>query len=146
MIAQQVVDLRRGLDLLLSRSDIDAARTAYVGHSMDAQIGAILDAAEKRFAGFVFMSGPQSADRTPKAHGWADAGYYAGKLGPAPALFQYGLHDEKWVPLAEAKNYLAMAAGPKRVEFYDADHALNDKARTDRDNFLRKTLKLSPGP
>ena len=146
MIAQQVVDLRRGLDLLLSRSDIDAARTAYVGHSMDAQIGVILDAAEKRFAAFVFMSGPQSADRTPKAHGWADAGYYAGKLGPAPALFQYGLHDEKWVPLAEAKNYLAMAAGPKRVEFYDADHALNDKARTDRDNFLRKALKLSPEP
>ena len=60
LVAQQVVDLRRGLDLLLSRSDIDASRIAYVGHSWDAGIGAILDATDKRFAAFVLMSGPQS--------------------------------------------------------------------------------------
>ena len=60
LIAQQVVDLRRGLDLLVSRPDIDAARIAYVGHSWDAGTGAILDATDKRFAAFVFMSGPQS--------------------------------------------------------------------------------------
>jgi hypothetical protein len=60
LIAQQVVDLRRGLDLLLSRPDVDATRIAYVGHSWDAGTGAILDAADKRFAAFVFMSGPQS--------------------------------------------------------------------------------------
>src|SRR5665213_3236449 len=35
LVAEQVVDLRRGLDLLLSRPDIDAARMAYVGHSYD---------------------------------------------------------------------------------------------------------------
>jgi cephalosporin-C deacetylase-like acetyl esterase len=56
LVAQQVVDLRRGLDLLLSRSDIDARRIAYVGHSWDAGIGAILDATDKRFAAFVLMS------------------------------------------------------------------------------------------
>jgi hypothetical protein len=50
------------------------------------------------------------------------------QLGPAPALFQYGLHDEVWVPLANAKDYVAMASGPKKVEFYDADHTLNAKA------------------
>jgi cephalosporin-C deacetylase-like acetyl esterase len=167
LIAQQVVDLRRGLDLLLSRPDVDATRIAYVGHSWDAGAGAILDAVDKRFAAFVFMSGPQSTmervlsspemvalrktndtakvaevEQSLKAGAWADPGSYASKLGPAPALFQYGLHDEKWVPLADAKDYVAMASGPKRVEFYDADHALNAGARLDRDSFLRKTLKL----
>jgi dienelactone hydrolase len=167
LIAQQVVDLRRGLDLLLSRPDVDATRIAYAGHSWDAGTGAVLDAADKRFAAFVFMSGPQSTmeyvlsspgmialrktndtakveevEQSLKADAWADPGSYASKLGPAPALFQYGLHDEKWVPLADAKDYIAMASGPKRVEFYDADHALNAKARMDRDSFLRKTLKL----
>jgi hypothetical protein len=129
---------------------------------------AILDATDKRFAAFVFMSGPQSTmkyvlsspgmialrkssdtagvaqvEQSLKANAWADPGSYASKLGPAPALFQYGLNDEKWVPLANAKDYVAMASGPKRVEFYDADHALNDKARMDRDSFLRKTLNLT---
>jgi hypothetical protein len=52
LVAQQVVDLRRGLDLLLSRPDIDAGRIAYVGHSWDAGTGAILDAMDKRFAAF----------------------------------------------------------------------------------------------
>ncbi len=168
LATQQVVDLRRGLDLLLLRPDIDQTRIAYVGHSWDAGIGAILDATDKRFTAFVFMSGPQSmkeyilssdsprmvasrktadmakVEQNMKLNAWADPGSYANKLGPAPALFQYGLHDEDWVPLADAKDYVAMSSGPKQVEFYDADHALNAKARADRDGFLRKTLNLMP--
>ncbi len=168
LVAQQVMDLRRGLDLLLSRPDVDPTRIAYVGHSWDAGNGAILDAVDKRFAAFVFMSGPQStrelvlssdspryapmrktidmakAEQTMKANAWADPGSYADKLGPAPALFQYGLHDEDWVPLQDAKDYIAMSSGPKTVQFYDADHALNAKAGVDRDDFLHKTLKLAP--
>jgi cephalosporin-C deacetylase-like acetyl esterase len=60
LVAQQVVDLRRGLDLLLSRADVDANRIAYVGHSWNAGNGTILDAVDKRFKAFVFMGGPQS--------------------------------------------------------------------------------------
>jgi cephalosporin-C deacetylase-like acetyl esterase len=168
LVAQQVVDLRRGLDLLVSRPDVDAAKIAYVGHSWDAGTGAILDATDKRLAAFVFMSGPQSTmeyvlssdsprmvplrrttdmakvEQNLKANAWADPGSYANKLGAAPALFQYGLHDEDWVPLADAKDYVAMSSGQKTTEFYDADHALNAKARMDRDSFLRKTLNLIP--
>jgi cephalosporin-C deacetylase-like acetyl esterase len=168
LVAQQVVDLRRGLDLLVSRPDVDAAKIAYVGHSWDAGTGAILDATDKRLAAFVFMSGPQSmmeyvlssdsprmvplrrttdmakVEQNLKANAWADPGSYANKLGAAPALFQYGLHDEDWVPLADAKDYVAMSSGQKTTEFYDADHALNAKARMDRDSFLRKTLNLIP--
>jgi cephalosporin-C deacetylase-like acetyl esterase len=168
LVAQQVMDLRRGLDLLLSRPDVDPTRIAYVGHSWDAGNGAILDAVDKRFAAFVFMSGPQSTrelvlssdspryapmrktidmakvEQTMTANAWADPGSYADKLGPAPALFQYGLHDEDWVPLQDAKDYIAMSSGPKTVQFYDADHALNAKSGVDRDDFLHKTLKLAP--
>jgi cephalosporin-C deacetylase-like acetyl esterase len=166
-VAQQVIDLRRGMDLLLSRPDVDATRIAYVGHSWDAGSGAILDAVDKRFATFVFMSGPQSTmeyvlssdsprmapmrkttdmvkvAQTMKANAWADPVSHADKLGPAPALFQYGLHDEDWVPLQDAKDYIARSSGPKTVQFYDADHALNTKASVDRDAFLRKTLHLA---
>ena len=168
LVAQQVIDVRRAMDLLLSRPDVDPTRIAYVGHSWDAGNGAILDAVDKRFAAFVFMSGPQSmreyilssdsprtapmrkstdmakVEQTMKTNAWADPGSYADRLGPAPVLFQYGLHDEDWVPLQDAKDYIAMSSGPKTVQFYDADHALNTKASVDRDAFLRKTLSLTP--
>ena len=168
LIAQQVIDLRRGVDLLLTRGDVDAKRIAYVGHSWDAGTGAILDALDKRLAAFVFMSGPQSmleyvlssdsprmvrvrkttdmakVEESMKANSWSDPGSYADKLGPAPALFQYGLHDEEWVPLKDAKDYVAMTSGPKTVQYYESDHALNAQATMDRDGFLRKTLRLTP--
>jgi cephalosporin-C deacetylase-like acetyl esterase len=164
LVAQQVVDLRRAVDLLLSRGDVDAKRIAYVGHSWDAGTGAILDALDKRLAAFVFMSGPQSmmeyvltsdsprmvpmrkttdmakVEQSMKVTSWSDPGSYADKLGPAPALFQYGLHDEEWVPLKDAKDYVAMVSEPKTVKYYEADHALNAKATADRDAFLRKIL------
>ena len=167
LVAQQVVDLRRAVDLLLSRGDVDAKRIAYVGHSWDAGTGAILDALDKRLAAFVFMSGPQSmmeyvltsdsprmvpmrkttdmakVEQSMKVTSWSDPGSYADKLGPAAALFQYGLHDEEWVSLKDAKDYVAMASEPKTVKYYEADHALNSKATADRDAFLRKTLALT---
>jgi cephalosporin-C deacetylase-like acetyl esterase len=52
VVAQQVIDLRRALDLLLSHDDVDPKRIAYVGHSFDANCGAILDVVDKRFAAF----------------------------------------------------------------------------------------------
>ena len=39
---QQVIDFRRGLDLLTARPDVDPKRIAYVGHSFDAHVGGIL--------------------------------------------------------------------------------------------------------
>jgi cephalosporin-C deacetylase-like acetyl esterase len=166
LIAQQVIDLRRGVDLLLLRSDVDPKRIAYVGHSWDAGTGAILDAVEKRIAAFVFMGGPQSnlqyvlssdsprmiaarknmdrkkVEQTMQTNAWADPGSYVTHLGPASAFFQYGLQDEEWVPLQDAKDYFAMSSGPKEVKFYDSGHALNAQARLDRFEFLHQHLAL----
>src|SRR5918911_804526 len=48
---QAVVDLRRGIDLVAARPDVDSNRLAYVGHSWGAQWGAILSAVEPRLKG-----------------------------------------------------------------------------------------------
>jgi hypothetical protein len=49
---QAVVDLRRRIDLLLARSDVDPKRLAYVEHYVEhnygAQWGSILSAVDKR--------------------------------------------------------------------------------------------------
>lgn len=165
VVAQQVIDLRRSLDLLLSREDLDPQRIAYVGHSFDASCGAILDAVDKRLAAFVFMGNPQStrdflltseapqivsfrksvpADKLNQyldTYYWADPAPYAAHLGPAPALFQYATHDE-YVATAAAKHYFETSSEPKEIRFYDANHALNADARRDRYHFLQKHLNL----
>jgi pimeloyl-ACP methyl ester carboxylesterase len=146
---------------------VDPKRIAYVGHSWNAGAGAILDAIDKRLAAFVFMGGPQSnleyvlssdsprmvsvrkgmdltkVEQTMRANAGADPGSYGAQLGPAPVLFQYGLHDEEWVPLKDAKDYVATSTGPKGARFYDSGHSLNEQARLDRFKFLKQHLTLT---
>jgi dienelactone hydrolase len=54
---QAVIDLRRGIDLLLARSDVDPARLAYIGHSYGAQWGSVLTAVDRRMKTSVLMAG-----------------------------------------------------------------------------------------
>lgn len=54
---QMVVNLRRAVDVLVSRKDVDPNRIGYVGHSLGATWGAPLAAAEKRIKVFVLMGG-----------------------------------------------------------------------------------------
>src|SRR5499426_3415328 len=45
---QAIIDLRRGVDLLLARPDVDAKRLGYVGFSFGATLGGILAGVERR--------------------------------------------------------------------------------------------------
>src|SRR5437879_6889239 len=57
---QQVIDMRRGVDLLTARRDVDSKRIAYVGHSCNAGVGALLSGLDRRFKAFVLMAGSMS--------------------------------------------------------------------------------------
>jgi cephalosporin-C deacetylase-like acetyl esterase len=57
---QTVIDLRRGVDLLLSRRDIDRKRIGFVGHGFGAHTGVLLASVEKRIKGYVIMAGAPS--------------------------------------------------------------------------------------
>lgn len=59
-LIQQIVDMRRGADLLLARNDVDPSRLAYVGHSYDAEVGGFLSGLDRRFKAFVLMAGTLS--------------------------------------------------------------------------------------
>ena len=54
---QQSKDLRRSLDYLETRSDIDSQRLGYYGISWGAEMGAIMTAVEKRFKAAIFSAG-----------------------------------------------------------------------------------------
>src|SRR5437016_5658675 len=114
-LVQQVVDMRRGVDLLLARRDVDPKRIAYVGHSYDAVVGAILSGVERRFEAFVLMAGTMSDDVTMKTpeyqayrqkvgpekldafaakYSWTDQGKYVSHANPAFVFLQYGSQEK----------------------------------------------------
>jgi len=165
-LVQQVTDMRRGVDLLLARKDVDPKRIAYVGHSYNAVVGAILSGVERRFKAFVLMAATMSDEvsmKTPEyqeyrqkvgaekfdafqaKYSWTDQGKYVSHAAPAVVFLQYGSQEAFLTP-ERARLYAAVASEPKRFQLYDAPHALNAAARRDRIAFLTEQLKLKPLP
>ena len=165
---QSVVDLRRGLDLLRSRPDVDPDRIAYVGHSSGAHWGAILSAVERRLKTVVLMAGvpteasillesndPDYVDfrqNTPKevqdkyfkVISPLDAINYVPHAAPTPLLFQFA-RLERYFNEAAMERYAKAASEPKLVLWYDTGHELNDiRPLVDRANWLRKHIRLGP--
>lgn len=163
---QAIVDMRRGADLLLARSDVDPKRLAYVGHSYNAEVGAFLSGIDRRFKAFVLMAGTMSDEVTFKAteiqdyrqkvgpekfdafvakYSWLDQGKYVSHAAPAVVFLQYG-SQERFLNAERDKEYAAVVSEPKRFKLYDAPHALNAEARRDRVAFMVEQLQLKPVP
>lgn len=161
---QQILDMRRGADLLLARADVDAKRLAYVGHSYNATTGAFLAGIDKRFRAFVLMAGnlsdevdmrskefqefrkdvgPEKMDAYRAEYSWLDQGKYVAHAAPAAVFLQYATKEDFLTP-ERAREYFAIASEPKSLKFYDAPHALNAEARRDRIAFLVKELSVTP--
>ena len=159
---QQILDMRRGADLLLARKDVDPVRLAYVGHSYNAATGAFLAGIDPRFKTFVLMAGnlsdqvdmkskqgqefrqqigPEKFDAFVAKYAWLDQGRYVSNAAPAKMFLQYATHEDFLKPEL-AKEYYAIVSEPKSLKFYDAPHALNADARRDRIEFLVKELHL----
>jgi cephalosporin-C deacetylase-like acetyl esterase len=161
---QQIIDMRRGADLLLARSDVDPKRLAYVGHSYNAATGAFLAGIDKRFKAFVLMAGnlsdqvymqskdwqqfrkqngPEKVDAFVNKYAWLDQGKYVAHAAPASVFLQYATKEDFLTP-ERAREYFAIISEPKVLKFYEAPHALNAEARRDRIAFLVKELNLKP--
>jgi len=148
---QTVVDLRRGVDLLLSRSDVDPKRLGYVGGSFGAFVGGVLSGVEKRIRAYALPSGlasineatvatvikarqTLSKDQLEKSFEVIDAVsavHYVSHAAPAALLFQNGDKDAG-VPRESAERMHRAASDPKTIKWYDGGHGLNNQAVLDR--------------
>lgn len=162
---QLVLDVQRGIDLLLARSDIDRQRLGYVGHSLGATKGGIVAGIEKRLRAYVLMAGlPSLADylrtsvhpamvklrTTTPSEEWEhlinlteplDAIHFVGNAAPAALFFQFARHDE-YVTERDALWYEQVASSPKLTKWYETDHQFNLEARQDRRAWLYTQLSL----
>jgi len=164
-LIQQIIDMRRGVDLLLARKDVDPQRIAYVGHSYNATVGAFLSGIEKRFKAFVLMAGGLSDEVDMKSkeyqdvrqkigaekfdafeakYRWLDPGKFVSHASPALVFLQYGTKDLPFLTSERAREYARVVSEPKKFQLYEAPHALNAEARRDRLTFLAEQLKLQP--
>jgi dienelactone hydrolase len=162
---QEVIDLRRAVDLLLSRRGIDKNRIGYVGHSYNAHAGAILAGVEKRISTFVLMCGTYADEESVRAattggelkwrravgeegvnqyfsnYQWDDPAHFLPHTETQSVFLQFASKDE--TTKAQPQKILdRFSAKDKKMEFYDAGHALNNAALLDRDRWLAQHLKF----
>jgi acetyl esterase/lipase len=104
-LIQSVVDLRRAIDVLRARPDVDPNRIAYVGHSSGAHWGAILSAVDRRLKTVVLMTGVPS-ERTIMMES-DDPDYVNARKATPPEVFEKYL---KVVSALDAINYVAHAS------------------------------------
>lgn len=163
---QAVIDMRRGIDLLLARKDVDPKRLAFVGHSYNAATGAFLSGVDRRAKAYVLMAGalsdeldmktpefeafrqrigPEKVDAFMAKYPWMDQGKYVAQAAPAFVFMQFATQEDFLKP-PHVLQYERVVSKPNMLKIYNAPHSLNSEARRDRIQFLTEQLKLKPLP
>ncbi len=153
---RQVKSLRRAIDVLAQRPEVDRKRIGYVGHDFGATYGSILVGVDSRVRCAVLVAGtPVLSDwflLGSKLDGKAREAYikkmapldpinYVGKAKGVPVLFQFATRDE-YVTKEKAELFANSASAPKELRWYDTGHEMNAQAATDRVAWLETNLKL----
>jgi predicted esterase len=153
---EEVVNIRRAIDLLLSQSNVDPRRFAYVGHDFGGMYGVLAGSLDGRPSHYVLMaSTPRFPDwylYLPKLEGEARQAFirqmaeidpitHIPSLSPAIVFFQFAT-DDFHVPKERAEEFFAAAKAPKEMKWYEAQHGLNEIATQDRKAWLKEKLEL----
>jgi len=142
---QTAVDVRRGVDVLVGRPDVDPQRLAFWGFSHGAFIGGIVAGVERRIGSYVLQSGagadylrtnaPQRL-REPELSSYLasiatiDPVLYIAHAAPSAVFLQNGSLDKTYTAAGVAA-WQAAASEPKKIATYQADHALDAAATAD---------------
>ncbi|HJS48231.1 MAG TPA: hypothetical protein VJ773_09625, partial [Gemmatimonadales bacterium] len=113
-------DLRRSLDYLGTREDIDRERLAYYGMSWGGNLGAIVPAVEGRFAASVLVAGGLMGVGRPEA---SDLTYV--RRVRTPTLILNGRYDTVFPVETSSRPLLDLLGTPpehKRLMLYETDH------------------------
>ena len=116
---RDATDLRRGLDYLETRREIDPSRLALMNASIARQV-IVFSAVEPRYRAVVLMA----AGLYPEQQGYiaqANPVFFAPHIKP-PKLMLNGRWDEDFAFKTEAEPLFKLLSEPKRLELYDGGH------------------------
>jgi dienelactone hydrolase len=154
-IRDQIVELRRVLDFLYQRTNVDRKRIGFIGHDYGAMHGALLVAADLRLRCAVLMTGigeywawnrilnislGNSDDYKEMLYAY-DPLRLIGQAAPTALLFQFSENDS-FILKQDAEAFFNAAGQPKKVLWYAWTHELNrnKKARADRELWIKEKL------
>ena len=142
---QTAVDVRRGVDVLAARADVDPQRLAFWGFSHGAFIGGIVAGVERRIGTYVLQSGggadylranaPQRL-REPALSSYlasiatVDPDLYIAHAAPSAVFLQNGSLDKTYTT-AGVVAWQTAASEPKKIATYQTDHGLDAEANAD---------------
>jgi eukaryotic-like serine/threonine-protein kinase len=131
-LIQWVKDLRRSIDYLETRRDIDSGGFAYLGYSWGGRMAPIILASEERLKAGVVVVGGMRARERPEAQ---DINYVT--RVKIPTLMLNGRYDITFPYEASVKpmfDLLGTPAAHKRLVVYDTDHFVP------RNELIKETL------
>jgi dienelactone hydrolase len=153
-----VKELRRAVDLLQSRPEVDDDRIGFLGFSAGARTGALLAGVEHRLKAIVLMSGGETTvdqvleavdrrdrDKLRPLFEDTDGLAYVARSSPTKLLFQDGREDEI-VPRDALQRLYSAAGKPKELRWYEGGHDLPLQAYRDHLAWLTKTLSIEGPP
>lgn len=157
LAVRDVVAVRRAVDALSARSDVDPGRIGLLGWSLGGRTGAIVAGVERRIGPVVLMSAGASpveeyAAEVP-AELRADVRRLLGEVDPLRhvanaradgLLLQNGRRDEV-VPREALDAIVDAAPAGATVRWYDAGHGLNVAAQRQQLDWLADKLRIK-GP
>jgi dienelactone hydrolase len=157
-VIQQVIELRRALDLLLTEGNADPERIAVVGHDFGGMFVLVLAGVDPRIKAVVAMTAASDFSDWFLIRGAVFVGdarrEYCAQLAPvAPIqyvgngvtsfdLFLQFANDDPFTPQTDATALFDAAAEPKRIEWYSGGHGLHQIATQDRVDWLRTELGM----
>lgn len=160
---QIVLDLQRGIDLLVDRPDVDRQRLGFVGYSYGGSMGGLLAGVERRIKAYGLMVASGGAvafctvgqrrycnlDKLPPARRqqWLSRMQpiepirYIGRAAPAALLFLNGLHDQI-IEYDDAFAFQQAGSEPKQGKWYNAGHGLPPEAIHDLVTWLAAQIQI----
>ncbi len=139
-MSQSVVDLRRGIDYLQQRPEIDPERIAVLGGSMGGWIGSVLSAVEPRIKTTVLTVPATDFGTRQDAPGMVvNSSNYFPRI-TNPLLLVVALRDSE-LRIARARELFKLVGGKKKLIEYDEQHFLPpDKYNQDILLWLKENL------
>lgn len=139
-MVQSVVDLRRAVDFLYSRDEVDKNKICYMGESMGAILGGTFTGIEKRVRAVVLvvggggleflfetsLLGMKKGDIKKAVRDilfFVDPLYWVAQISPRPLLMVNALKDSL-MPKDAAERLYKKAKEPKKIVWVDSEHVV----------------------
>ena len=118
--AERVIEMRRGLDYLASRSDIDLARIGFLGISAGGGPGVFVTAVDNRYRSVAFAGTGIMRHEVGRVAA-ANRVNFVSRIA-APKLMLQGIYDEDCSLKSETEPMFRLLREPKRLQTYEGGH------------------------